>query len=115
MSMEKVSGVYQIENTVNGKVYIGSAVDIRDRWYEHLCDLRHGRDSPRLQCDFNVCGEKSFVFEVLERTPKQLLREAEQSWLDATKCYEEERGYNVYPNAFGRCHMPHLGRNKVGG
>ena len=40
--MKKVSGIYQITNTVNGRVYVGSAVNISDRWYRHKLHLRNG-------------------------------------------------------------------------
>ena len=32
------SGIYAITNTANGKVYVGSAVNIHGRWRVHLSD-----------------------------------------------------------------------------
>lgn len=32
-------GIYKIENTVNGKVYIGQSVDIKKRWKAHRSEL----------------------------------------------------------------------------
>ena len=29
------SGIYSITNTVDGKVYIGSAVNLQQRWWDH--------------------------------------------------------------------------------
>ena len=28
-------GIYKIENLINGKVYIGQSVDIKERWASH--------------------------------------------------------------------------------
>lgn len=30
------SGIYKIENTVNGKIYVGSAVDFGKRFGQHV-------------------------------------------------------------------------------
>lgn len=35
-------GVYLITNNINGKMYIGSSINIERRWKEHLRDLRNG-------------------------------------------------------------------------
>ncbi|MGH2510529.1 MAG: GIY-YIG nuclease family protein [Ktedonobacteraceae bacterium] len=35
------SGIYRITCAVNGKIYIGSAVNIRNRWLQHHNELRH--------------------------------------------------------------------------
>lgn len=37
------SGVYAITNTATGKRYIGSAVNIKKRWREHLHNLRKNK------------------------------------------------------------------------
>lgn len=38
----KICGVYKITNKETGKFYIGSSVDIRQRWYAHKSKLRRG-------------------------------------------------------------------------
>ena len=35
----KISGIYAIKNTVNGRIYIGSSQEIRGRWRTHLYQL----------------------------------------------------------------------------
>lgn len=35
------SGIYQIINTVNGKRYIGSAVNLGKRWINHRVGLKN--------------------------------------------------------------------------
>lgn len=49
--------LYQIININNGKKYIGvTNRTIRVRWNEHLCKLRKGISSAKIQLDFNIHG-----------------------------------------------------------
>lgn len=60
-------GVYKITNTINGRVYYGSAKEFKVRWKQHEGSLRTGRHSNNfLLADYNKCGSDAFVFEVLE-------------------------------------------------
>jgi group I intron endonuclease len=62
----ELSGIYQIRNLVNGKLYIGSTGGFRERWNTHLRLLRRdSHHSWKLQKDFNVYGEGSFEFSPL--------------------------------------------------
>lgn len=77
------SGIYQIRNQVNGNRYIGSAVNIRKRWQEHVSGLRNRRHHSRyLQRAFDKYGESAFLFEVLERVEPEALVAREQHFLD---------------------------------
>ena len=38
--MEKISGIYCIENIVNGKKYVGKSNNIYKRWYEEKLGLK---------------------------------------------------------------------------
>ena len=29
-------GIYKITNNINGKIYIGQSIDIKERWKQHL-------------------------------------------------------------------------------
>lgn len=61
------SGIYQITNALNGKRYVGSAVNLKRRWGEHLRRLRGGsHDNRHLQNAFYKYGDAAFVFSVLE-------------------------------------------------
>ena len=78
------SGIYQIENTLNGKCYIGSAVNLKERWQNHLSALRREKhDNSHLQRAFDKYGEDTFIFSVLEdvKEPEKLI-EREQFYLD---------------------------------
>jgi group I intron endonuclease len=60
------SGIYSITNTVNGKQYIGSSVDMKNRRRAHLNCLRKGiHKNPMLQAGFNKYGEDAFSFNTL--------------------------------------------------
>lgn len=43
-------GIYKILNTANNKVYIGSSININNRWAKHKALLRHNKhENPKLQ------------------------------------------------------------------
>jgi group I intron endonuclease len=98
------SGIYQIRCLVNGRVYVGSAVNIRQRWNGHRSDLSRGRHrSPRLQNAWRKYGPEQFVFEVLETVPDQTdLIRVEQQWIDRLRPFDRARGYNICATA-GSC------------
>ena len=80
------SGIYQIENQVNGKRYIGSTVNLLRRQQQHFRRLRGGRHSnPQLQSGFNQYGEPMFAFSILENAKVEALIEREQHYLDTLK------------------------------
>jgi group I intron endonuclease len=95
------SGIYQIRNTINDKIYIGSAVNIRDRWRTHRRDLNDQKHhGPHLQRAWIKYGASAFVFEVLEIVPnKEDLIRIEQQYLDQRKPFDREIGYNTSPTA----------------
>ena len=87
--------IYQIRNVVNGKIYIGSAVDSRVRFEKHRRHLRKGsHHCAHLQASWNKHGEDVFKFEILEVVYGDLLK-AEQRWIDQYygngKCYNTAR------------------------
>ena len=80
------SGIYQILNTVNGKRYIGSAVNFKERWSLHLRQLKNDKHhSIALQRAWNKYGESSFKFEILLTCEKEELLEYEQLHFDEFK------------------------------
>ena len=57
------SGIYQIRNIANGKVYVGSAAKFSRRFNDHKRKLNNGRHhSIKLQNAWNKNGAESFVF-----------------------------------------------------
>lgn len=103
--LEILAGIYCIENTSNGKCYIGSSVNIKHRWNRHKSMLnRNIHHSPHLQAAWNQYGSGCFVFKVLEIVPpnKEALVQREQWWIDILEVYNNKYGYNVSPTANSR-------------
>ncbi len=93
----KISAVYQIMCRVNGKRYIGSSVNVAERWGIHKSMLRHGKHiNKKLQNVWNKYGEAEFIFEILEQVEPSKLFEAEASWLATEK---PELNINPRPDA----------------
>lgn len=93
-------GIYQIENKINGKIYIGSCSDenlhIEGRIeHGHFYRLRRGtHPNPKLQYAWNKYGEENFSWSILQEiTDTTNILEIETEWLHKTKCYET--GYNI--------------------
>jgi group I intron endonuclease len=96
-SIPHTPGIYQWLCVPTGKVYVGSAVDLRKRWRDHrnaLCNNTH--ENHYLQRAWNKYGELAFEFSVLERVMfVEYLLDREQFWLDKTRCYERAVGFNM--------------------
>lgn len=61
------SGIYHIINLKTCKFYIGSSSKIERRWSYHLWELRKNiHTNPHLQRSYNLYGENSFKFEIVE-------------------------------------------------
>ena len=80
-------GIYKITNKVNGKIYVGSSINVFNRWRVHKCCLiNNEHHSILLQRAWNRHGEQNFVFEVVEEvSKKEKLIEREQHYLDVLK------------------------------
>lgn len=73
-------GIYKIYNTINNKVYIGQAVNIEDRWVEHIySSLSKNRDEYNypLYNAFRKYGIGNFNFEILEECDVEELDDKE--------------------------------------
>lgn len=66
--MEKIpSGIYMILNLLNGKRYIGSAVNLEGRRKDHFRGLRNNKgENSHLQSAYSKYGGNAFGWEVLE-------------------------------------------------
>lgn len=79
---EVKTGIYKITNTLNQKVYIGQAVNIAERWKQHIKralgaePLTQNKLYPAMQKD----GVWNFTFEIVEVCDKSKLSEREQYW-----------------------------------
>jgi len=98
--VEKLSGVYKIENLVDGKVYVGSSKTLVTRKNQHFSALRRNKHgSAYLQHAFNKFGEV-FEFIVLEKdVPSENLIKREQFYIDTHQAASPKYGYNLCPTA----------------
>ena len=95
-----MTGVYLIQNLLDGKLYIGSAtVSLQKRFVRHRRELRAGTHAnPPLQRAWSKYGEQCFSFAILEECSAAECLGREQFWID-TKCSEGVRLYNLCPRA----------------
>lgn len=95
-----ISGIYQIRNITDDKVYVGSSVNIQTRFNTHKMRLRKNvHHSKLLQNAWNKYGEDNFIFEIIEVTQINQLLLREQFYLDLKKVCMKEFGYNINPRA----------------
>lgn len=97
-----LSGVYKIENELNGKVYVGQAANLNKRRLAHFHHLRRGtHHCVPLQRSFDKYGEDAFKFSVLEVLPpnKDQLTLREQHYMNLLKSHIDAGGYNIAPAA----------------
>lgn len=81
--MASRGGVYVIEHVASGRRYVGSAVDVVNRWKEHRRQLREGRHHSRhLQRAWDKHGEVAFVWHVVAWVEREQLIACEQIVID---------------------------------
>ncbi len=103
----KPSGVFQVKNTANGKVLLGSSLNLEGPLSGHRFMLVSGQHRNKaLQQEWNEFGPGAFVFEILEVVEVKddpafnLIDELtllEQIWLEKLRPFGE-RGYNTDSN-----------------
>lgn len=94
--MEKISGIYKISSKRNPeRYYIGSAINIANRWRTHLCVLRKNEHhSSKLQNHVNKYGINDLTFDIIIECDKHNLIALEQFYLDALSPW-----FNMSPTA----------------
>lgn len=91
-----MSGLYYIENKVNGKRYVGQSVNTRRRLMRHKYDLRADKHINRyLQNAWNKYGEDNFEFKVIEKCEPEVLVEKEVEYIKKYEAFGV--GYNLTP------------------
>ena len=90
------SGIYIIKNTINDKVYIGSAVCLKQRFIGHKNQFKKQAHSVRFQNFVNKYGFNTLIFEVIEYVnDKGKLIEREQYWIDYYESWKSKKGFNI--------------------
>lgn len=89
------TGIYKITNLNNDKCYVGQAVNLADRWKQHI-KRGIGADPPtnnKLYPTMLSIGVENFTFEVIEECPRDQLDAREKYWTDYFKA--QEFGYSM--------------------
>ncbi len=104
---KKPAGIFQVKNIANGKVLLGSSLNLEGPLNGHKFMLIIGRHrNEALQKEWNEYGVDKFIFEILEVVkvkddPNFNLNDEltllEQIWLEKLQPFGE-RGYNPDPN-----------------
>jgi len=100
----KPAGVFQVKNAVNGKILLGSSLNLEGPLNSHRFMLEIGRHrNEALQKEWNEYGADRFVFEIVETVKvkddpdfdvSDELTILEQIWLEKLQPFGE-RGYNT--------------------
>lgn len=94
-------GVYQVKNCANGKVFIGTSSNLKNRWLTLCMQLKaNTHPNSKMQKDWNDFGSDNFIYEVLEQKEcgetKNIhweLEKMEKEWLEKLQPYDD-KGYN---------------------
>ena len=100
----KPAGIFQVKNTANGKILLGSSLNLEGPLNSHRFMLTIGRHrNEELQRDWNAFGADAFVFEILEEVKvkddpafdlDQELTLLEEIWLEKLQPFGD-KGYNT--------------------
>ena len=89
------TGIYKITNLDNQKCYVGQAVNIADRWKQHI-KRGLGAETPtknKLYPAMIALGVENFSFEIIEECSRERLDEREDYWQEYFKA--KEFGYSI--------------------
>jgi group I intron endonuclease len=88
--------IYVIENTVNGKIYIGQTGNWKIRKGNHLSSLKHGRHyNEHLQRSWDKHGPSAFTFKILvDNLPEQYMDDVERGLVATLRTMNPDYGYN---------------------
>lgn len=90
----KISGIYIIKNTINGREYIGQSNDVYHRFSCHRWSLKNGvHENEHLQRAWNKYGENAFTFNLLEEVSVDNLDRRETEIIEERNAFRD--GYNM--------------------
>ena len=97
--MNKISAVYQIRNKVTGERYVGSSVDVKRRWTQHMRpSVWKKQPNSKRYKDTQEYGLDNFMFAILKHVEPEYLKQVEQEFIEMLKpAYNSNRanGWDV--------------------
>lgn len=89
-------GIYCIINEVNGKMYIGQSIQLKERERQHFNILkRNCHDNFYLQSAFNKYGKENFKWKILKYCKEKDLVKWEQCFMNYYNTTNPNCGYNL--------------------
>lgn len=93
---KQICGIYKILNIINNKFYIGSSVNIYNRWKGHISALdKNCHNNKKLQNAWNKYGKYNFKFIILQEVEPSILRQVENDYIKNSHCFDDKIGYNI--------------------
>lgn len=92
------SGIYKIENRVNGKVYVGKTVNFRKRYVSYKASYYNRTErqiNSYLMNSIDKYKPENFTFSILESCSIDYLAERELFWMVELESTNLEKGYNL--------------------
>ena len=106
------SGIYVIQNNINGKRYVGKALDIYKRIKCHVTWLntKNKNENRHLINSWHKYGRENFSYYVIEyiyeedsELLEKKLAERELYWIQSLNTTDRELGYNLRLDSSGKC------------
>lgn len=92
------SGIYKIENKINGKVYVGKTVNFRKRYVSYKASYYNRTErqiNSYLMNSIDKYKPENFTFSILESCSIDDLAEKELFWMVELESTNLEKGYNL--------------------
>lgn len=93
---KRISGIYKIENKINGKVYVGQSVDVYRRLKKHIWEMKSNNSV--LYKALQKYGTENFTYELIEECEIEKLDEREMYYISKYNSYvgsKNSNGYNL--------------------
>jgi len=104
--MNKSWVIYQIQNVVNGKYYIGYTENFTVRWELHRQDAKNG-NTCHFYCAIRKYGVAAFKHQILAQTRSlEDAKQLEKLWIAALRSFDRSIGYNMTYGGDGVVHLP---------
>jgi len=89
-------GVYQIKNNINGKIFLGSSMNLSGKFNSNRFQLNFkSHPNKALQEDWIIYGSDAFSFAILETLESEEI--PRDTWRDALSALEDKLLTNLQP------------------
>lgn len=88
-------GIYKYENLINHMIYIGQAIDLKERYKKHCYNIKDNNHQEDLYKAFREFGFNNFSYEILEQFEK-----FDQNKLNELECFYIKKYNSLKPNGY---------------